>query len=310
MDLGMRIPIYIKNNVKQYVFIEPRAAIKIGLNHKSSIKFAYTEMNQFIHLVPSSTASLPTDIWIATNEKVKPQRSKQVALGYFRNFMDNEIETSIEIYYKDMRNQVAFREGTQPLVGSNINNLLVFGKGNSFGAELFVKKNFGKITGWVAYTWSKTTQQFDSLNYGNPFPFTYDKRHNLNISGTYEANPKWSFSASFVLTSGGAFTLPVGKIVTFSGGTLYDGVNLDYTSRNNYRYRPYHRLDISVIYKKQRKIFKKVYDSEWIFSLYNTYSRRNPYFITLSTDPVTKKPIATEVSLLPIVPSISFNFKF
>lgn len=308
-DIGMRIPVFIKTN-SQYTFIEPRATLKFSLNDETSIKAAYTEMNQFIHLVPSSTASLPTDIWISSSNYVKPQKSRQYALGVFKNFKENAIETSIEVYYKDMRNQVLFKEGTQPLISNDINQLLVFGKGNSYGAEFFVKKNFGKLTGWVAYTLSKTTQQFDSLNYGNSFPFTYDKRHNLNIVASYEKNKKWTFSAAFIFTSGAAFTLPVGKIPVFSGGTLYDGIYLDYTTKNNYRYRPYNRLDVSAIYHKDRKIFGKVYESEWVFSIYNLYSRRNPYFIVLSTDPITKAPKATEVSLLPIVPSVSFNFKF
>lgn len=308
-DIGLRIPVFIKTN-SQYTFIEPRATLKFSLNDETSIKAAYTEMNQFIHLVPSSTASLPTDIWISSSNYVKPQKSRQYALGVFKNFKENAIETSIEFYFKDMRNQVLFKEGTQPLISNDINQLLVFGSGNSYGAEFFVKKNFGKLTGWIAYTLSKTTQQFDSLNYGNSFPFTYDKRHNLNIVASYEKNKKWTFSAAFIFTSGGAFTLPVGKIPVFSGGTLYDGIYLDYTTRNNYRYRPYNRLDVSAIYHKDRKIFGKVYESEWVFSIYNLYSRRNPYFIVLSTDPVTKAPKATEVSLLPIVPSVSFNFKF
>ena len=308
-DIGLRIPVFIKTN-SQYTFIEPRATLKFSLNDETSIKAAYTEMNQFIHLVPSSTASLPTDIWISSSNYVKPQQSRQYALGAFKNFKENAIETSMEFYFKDMRNQVLFKEGTQPLISNDINQLLVFGSGNSYGAEFFVKKNFGKLTGWIAYTLSKTTQQFDSLNYGNSFPFTYDKRHNLNIVASYQKNKKWTFSAAFIFTSGGAFTLPVGKIPVFSGGTLYDGIYLDYTNRNNYRYRPYNRLDVSAIYHKNRKIFGKVYESEWVFSIYNLYSRRNPYFIVLSTDPVTKAPKANEVSLLPIVPSVSFNFKF
>ena len=308
-DIGIRLPTFIKaNNYNTY--IEPRATLKYSINNTTSIKAAFTQMNQFVHLVPSSTASLPTDIWISSSNRVKPQTSTQYALGLFKNFNDNEIETSVELYYKDMKNQVLFKEGAQPLVSNDINKLLVFGAGNSYGAEFFIKKNFGKLTGWVAYTLSKTTQQFDSLNFGNPFPFTYDKRHNLNVVATYEKNKKWTFSAAFIFTSGAAFTLPVGKIPVFAGGTLYDGIYLDYTNRNNYRYRPYNRIDVSAIYHKDRKIFGKIYESEWVFSIYNLYSRRNPYFIVLSTDPITKAPVATEISLLPIIPSVSFNFKF
>lgn len=308
-DVGFRIPVFIKSN-SQYTYIEPRATLKFSINNTTSIKAAYTEMNQFIHLVPSSTASLPTDIWISSSSYVKPQTSRQYALGVFKNLKQNSIEASIELYYKDMKNQVLFKEGTQPLLSNDINKILVFGNGTSYGAEFFLKKNFGKLTGWIAYTLSKTTQQFDSLNYGNSFPFTYDKRHNLNIVASFEASKHWTFSADFVFTSGANFTLPVGKIPVFQSGTLYDGIFLDYTSRNNYHYRPYNRLDLSAIYHSEHKIFHKKYESEWVFSVYNAYTRRNPYFIVLTTDPVTKAPVATEISLLPIVPSISFNFKF
>lgn len=312
LSLGLRIPSFIKSG-GNYTFIEPRATLKYSINPSTSIKAAYTDMNQFIHLVPSSTASLPTDIWISSSKLVKPQTSKQFALGAFKNFDNNGWETSAEIYYKTMKNQVLFREGAQPLLdsnNSNIESILVFGKGDSYGLELFLKKNIGKLTGWISYTLSKTTQQFDSLNRGKSFPFTYDRRHNLDIVGTYEFNKRWTFSANFVFTTGAAFTLPTGRASVYLDGSLYDGTYYDFTNRNNYRYRSYHRLDVSAINKKQRKIFGKKYDSEWVFSIYNLYSRLNTYFIYLTSDPITKEPQAKQVSLLPIIPSVSFNFKF
>ncbi|GAB2798018.1 TonB-dependent receptor [Rhabdobacter roseus] len=310
LNAGLRIPIFTRLG-KRYTFLEPRLNVKYGLDATTSLKAAYTEMNQFIHLVPSSTASLPTDIWISSSPKVRPQNSRQVALGVFKNFKENAYETSVEVYYKTMHNQVLFREGTQPLLTNDIETTLVFGKGNSYGVEFFVRKNEGKLTGWVSYTLSKTTQQFDSLNFGNPFPFRYDKRHNLSVAGSYELNPKWTFSATFVFTSGGAFTLPVGRIPVFQDGSLYDGIYSDYTARNNYRLRPYNRLDVSaILHQPQRHLFQKRYDAEWIFGIYNVYSRRNPYFVYLATDPITKQPAAKQVSLLPIIPSVSYNFKF
>lgn len=310
LSLGVRVPTYTRGGTS-YTFVEPRFNAKYSLNPTTSLKAAYTEMNQFLHLVPSSTASLPTDIWISSSPKVKPQNSRQVAVGLFKNFKENAWETSVEAYYKTMRNQVLFREGTQPLLTNDIETTLVFGKGNSYGIEFFVKKNVGKLTGWVSYTLSKTTQQFDSLNYGNPFPFRYDKRHNLSTVATYELNKKWTLSAVFVLSSGGAFTLPVGRIPVFQDGTLYDGTYSDYTTRNNYRFRAYHRLDVSaILHQPNRHIFKKHYDGEWVFGIYNLYSRRNPYFVYLSTDPISKLPQAREMSLLPIIPSVSYNFKF
>lgn len=309
LNYGVRIPIFFTKG-KTYTGIEPRATAKFSIDKLTSIKASYTIMNQFLHLVPSSTASLPTDIWIPSSTIVKPQRSTQYALGLFKNFKNNEWETSIEGYYKTMSNQVLFKEGTQVVLNSDLDKVLTFGNGKSYGIELFVKKNVGRLTGWGSYTLSKTTQQFDSLNYGKVFPFAYDRRHNFSLVAMYNLTKHWTISADFVYYTGNAFTLPAGKIPVYTGGNLYDNIYLDYTSRNNSRMRAYNRLDISATNKKEVKLFHKKYEREWAFSLYNVYSRRNPYFVYLSTDPMTKTPTATQVSLLPIIPSINFNFKF
>ena len=309
-NIGVRMPIFLSAKAN-YSAIEPRATAKFETSSTSSIKASYTEMNQFLHLVPSSTASLPTDIWISSSDVVKPEVSRQYSVGWFKNFKDNAIETSVEAYYKTMSNQVLFKEGTQPLLENNIDQQLTFGKGESYGIELFAKKNFGRLTGWLSYTLSWTNQTFKDLNYGKTFPFTYDKRHNISAVATYDLNKKWTFAADWVFTSGGAYTLPLGKIPVYQGGSLYDIFYYDYTERNNYRYRSYHRLDVSFIHhNRERTFFGKKVTSEWVFGCYNLYSRMNPYFVYLTVDPLTKKPSAREVSLLPILPSVSWNFKF
>jgi hypothetical protein len=268
-------------------------------------------MNQFLHLLASSTASLPTDVWISSSKLVKPEVSRQIALGWFKNFDNNNIETSIEAYYKTMTNQVLFKEGSQPKITTDIDNQLTFGNGKSYGFEFFVKKNAGRLSGWASYTLSWTNQQFKEINFGNAFPSSHDKRHNISLVGTYEISKKWIFSADWVFTSGGAYTLPLGQIPVYEAGSLYDGIYNDYTQRNNYRYRSYHRLDIGFTrHNRVRNFLGHKYESEWSFSVYNLYSRRNPYFVYLSVDQVTKKPIAKEISLLPLIPSISWNFKF
>ncbi|MEZ4927456.1 MAG: carboxypeptidase-like regulatory domain-containing protein [Saprospiraceae bacterium] len=309
VNAGFRIPLFNAQNTS-YLSVEPRLTLKYSVNASTSIKAAYTEMNQFLHLVPSSTASLPTDIWIQSSSIVKPQTSRQVALGLFRNFADNQYEASIEGYYKDMKNQVLFKEGTQIVLESDLETQLTFGSGNSYGVELFVRKNTGRLTGWIAYTWSKTTQTFPDLNFGQPFPFTYDRRHNLSIVGIYELNKKWSFSADFVFNTGSAYTLPTGRVPVFNDGTLYDGIYYDFTSRNNYRLGNYHRLDVNATYHKTKNWWHHKVETEWVFGAYNLYSRLNPYFVYLTTDPATRQPLAKQVSLLPIIPSVSWNFKF
>lgn len=309
INYGLRIPIFYSKRVS-YLFAEPRLIGKYAINPTTSIKGAYTRMNQYLHLVPNSTASLPTDIWLPSSKYVKPQGSTQYSLGIFKNFRDNEIEASLEVYYKNMSNQVLFKEGTQLTLQQNIESVLTFGKGKSLGLEIFVKKNLGRLTGWVSYTLSKTEQTFDSLNLGKSFPFTYDRRHNFSITSTYDLTKKWTVSADFVYHTGNAFTMPTGLIPVSQDGSLYDGAYYDFTTRNNARLRAYHRLDLSASHSSQRKLFGKSYEGEWVFSVYNLYSRLNPYFVYLSIDPNTKQRKAYQVSLLPIIPSVSYNFKF
>ncbi len=309
LSYGARVPVFFTTK-KTYIEFEPRITGKVNVSPTSSIKASYTVMHQFLHSVPNSTASLPTDIWLTSSDVVKPQNSTQYALGYFKNFKENKIEASVEAYYKTMNHQVLFKEGTQIVLNTNLDDVLTFGNGISYGVEFFVKNNFGRLTGWASYTLSKTEQTFKDLNFGKTFPFAYDRRHNLSLAASYELTKRWTVSADFVFYTGSAFTLPAGRIPVGIDGTLYDGVYYDYTGRNNARLRSYNRLDVSASYKKIRTIFKRKYESEWVFSIYNIYSRQNPYFVYLTTDPVTKQPQAKQVSLLPIVPSIGFNFKF
>lgn len=309
VNYGVRIPLFIASG-KTYSFIEPRITTKLSIGPDASIKASYTRMNQFLHLIPNSTAGLPTDIWVPSSNKTKPQSSTQYALGYFQNFKDDEIETSVEVYYKNMDNQVLFGEGNQLRINVNLDSLIVYGKGKSYGAEFFVKKNTGKLTGWVSYTLSKTTQQFKDLNFGKEFPFKYDRRHNLSIAVSYQLTKRWTLSSVFVYSSGAAFTVPSGRISTLNSGTIFEGNYYVYEGRNNYRLAPYHRLDISATHKKTSKIFKKHFEREWVFGVYNAYSRQNPYFIYFEIDALTNKPKGKQVSLLPIIPSVSFNFKF
>lgn len=309
LNVGLRVPTF-KSGKSTYFGLEPRATIKYTLTSQSSLKAAYTIMHQFMHLVPSSTASFPTDIWLPTSEVVKPQRSEQFALGYFRNISEHRYEASIEAYYKTMQNQVAFKEGTHLVEQTDIDKELVFGKGWSYGMELLLKKRSGRYNGWIAYTLSWTNQQFDELNFGKAFPFKYDKRHDLSIVGIYKLNDKWSLSADFVFTTGNAITLPEGRVNVYEGGDLYNGVFDVYTGRNNYRLNSYHRLDVTATYKHNASVFGNDFEGELVFSVYNLYSRLNPYFVYLDLDTVSKKPIAKQVSLLPIIPSISYNFSF
>lgn len=289
-----------------YNGLEPRFAIRYSVNGSTSIKASVTRNLQFIHLVSNAGTTLPTDLWVPSTFRVKPQLGWQYAAGFFKNLKNNEYETSVEVYFKDMQNQIEYREGYTPGL-SDPEEEFVFGKGWSYGAEFFVNKQRGRFTGWIGYTLSWTWRKFPALNDGLKYPAKYDRRHDLSIVGTYELNKKWKFSSVFVYGTGNATSLP--ERFYFINGVLTQ----EYSSINKYRLKPYHRVDLSATYtpvpKKKRKL-----ENYWVFSLYNTYSRMNPYFIYFnqSGDPFTgsQKIEARQVSLFPLLPSVTWNFKF
>lgn len=311
VNLGVRIPYFVYKETK-HIGVEPRVTAKYSLDEKSSIKAGYTWMNQYIHLVTNSTLSLPMDLWIPSSNIVKPQVAQQIAAGYFRNFKNDRYETSVEVYYKDMRNMIEYKEGAQIFFSNNIDEELVFGKGWSYGAEFFIKKNEGRITGWVGYTHAYAYRKFPDLNAGKTFPAKYDRRHDLSVAAVYNFNKRWSFSAVFVYGSGHSLTLPFGTynvpVAGFFGGNQTQVY--DYVEKNFYKLRSYNRMDIGI---KYTTIHKK-WQSDWRFDIYNVYSRRNPYLVMLGSkfdeDANIEKPIAQQISLFPIIPSVSYNFKF
>jgi hypothetical protein len=292
--------------VKSYGGIEPRATFRYALNETASFKAGVTRNLQYIHLVTNAGSTLPTDLWVPSTLRVQPQISWQYAAGYFKNFKEGMFETSIEAYYKTMQNQIEYREGYTPSL-TDPEEDFVFGKGWSYGAELFINKVKGQFTGWVGYTLSWTWRQFNELNQGQKFPSRYDRRHDISVVGNYELNKKWKFSTVFVYGTGSAISVP--ERFYFINGTL----SQQFSSINSYRMNAYHRLDIAATYtpkhKKQRK-----YTDNWVFSIYNVYSRLNPYFIYFDQEGSAAagnlKVSAKQVSLFPILPSITWNVKF
>ncbi|HNU14702.1 MAG TPA: TonB-dependent receptor, partial [Chitinophagaceae bacterium] len=237
---------------------------------------------------------------------VRPQLSWLYSAGFFKNFSDNTFETSVELYYKDMRNQVEYKEGYTPSL-ADPEDEFVFGKGWSYGTELLINKLKGRWTGWVGYTLSWTWRKFPDLNEGEKYPARYDRRHDLSVVGNYEVNKKWKLGAVFVFGTGNAITLPERFYVI--NGVLTQ----EYSKLNQYRMKPYHRMDFSATYtpipKKKRKV-----SSYWVFSIYNLYSRLNPYFLYFDQEgSVVNGDLNVEtrqVSLFPILPSVTWNFKF
>lgn len=293
--------------VKAYGGIEPRISMRYTIDKASSVKASFTQNYQYVHLASLSSVSLPTDIWVPSSDLVKPQLGHQYAIGYFRNFKEDTYETSVELYYKKMENQVEYKEGALPEdnVNDNADNSFTFGNGESYGAEFFVKKRTGKLTGWVGYTLSWTTRTFPQINNGETFYAKYDRRHDGSIVLTYELNKRWVFSSVFVYGTGNAITLPVSRYI-FEGQVVNE-----YGARNSFRMAPYHRMDVSATwYCKPRKRF----ESSWNFAVYNVYNRHNPYFIYFDNEgdlqSGTLEITAKQVSLFPIIPSVTWNFKF
>ncbi|HEX6192304.1 MAG TPA: TonB-dependent receptor [Chitinophagaceae bacterium] len=292
--------------VKTYGGFEPRVTLRYAINDDMSVKASVTRNIQYIHLVSNSGTTLPTDLWVPSTYVVKPQVSWLYAAGLFKNFNDNTWETSLEIYYKDMENQIEYVEGYTPSLKDPELDF-VFGKGWSYGAELLLNKVKGRFTGWIGYTLSWTWRKFPQLNDGETYPVKYDRRHDLSVVTNFEINKNWRVGAVFVYGTGNAITLPERFYII--NGVLTQ----EYSKLNQYRMKAYHRLDLSATYtptpKKKRKL-----ESSWVFSIYNVYSRLNPYFIYFDQEGSpyngTLEVKAQQVSLFPILPAITWNFKF
>lgn len=296
--------------IKQYNHVEPRLSMRFQLAKSTSLKCSYTLNYQYLHQVALATISLPTDVWMPSTEIVKPQVGHQVSLGIYQNFHDNMFESYADFYYKHMNNLVEYKDGINIQdISQNADQMYVFGKGWSYGVELFLKKATGRFTGFIGYTLSFTQRQFDELNGGEPFFAKYDRRHDVSINLCYEIlRNKLSVSAVWIFASGNTMTIPIGYY--FIAGSIVT----EYSDRNAYRLDPYHRLDLSLnwtICKKKR------FETGLNFSVYNVYNRKNPFFIYFETNTnyvegqsfeMTTK--AYQMSLFPILPSITWNFKF
>ena len=309
---------YGKNEVfQQYQGLEPRIATTFMLNEYSSMKASYSRGYQYLHLLTNSTSSSPTDIWMPSSNNIKPQLSDQFTVGYFRNFKDNTYEFSIESYYKPMNNLIDYKTGAEVLLNEFVEGELVFGVGRAYGAEILIRKNKGKFTGWVGYTLARTEKKFEEINSSNWFPARQDRIHDISIVAMYSFSEKVKASANWVYYTGNAVTFPSGKY-------QIDGVVANYyTERNGYRMPDYHRLDIGVTlyndkYKtiidpeKQKEIkVKKKWESNWNFSVYNAYARENAYQISFrESESNPGQTEAVQLALFKIIPSIAYNFKF
>jgi len=289
--------------VKTWFNLEPRLAASFRLNENSSLKASFARNVQNLHLLSNSSASSPTDKWVASTNLIKPEIADQVSIGYYRNLFRNRYELTVEAYYKDLQNQIDYRDGADiHWNGNAIETELLFGIGRAYGLEWHLKKQAGRFSGWLSYTLSKTERRINGINSDRWYNARQDRTHGIAIVATYQLNPRWTLSANWVYYTGDAVTLPAGKY------RIDDEIIYYYTDRNAYRMPDYHRLDLGATWLlKQRKKFS----SELTFSLYNAYGRENAYTISFreaESDPNTTEAVQT--AIFKFIPSISYNFKF
>lgn len=287
--------------VKTYFNPEPRLSVSYQISQSNSIKAAYSRNSQYLHLISNSSVSSPTDKWIPSSNTIKPQIADQLSLGYFKNLSGNKFETSAEIYYKNMQNQIDYKNGADILFNEQIETQILSGIGRAYGLELFVKKKTGKFTGWISYTLSRTEKKIEGINNNKWYAARQDKTHDISIVAGYEINPKINVSANWVYSTGSAVTFPTGKYYAD------DQIVWLYTERNGYRMPAYHRLDLGATFKlKDHRRFSH----ELSVGIFNAYGRENAYSIDFrenETDPTKTEVVQT--SLFKFVPSISWNFK-
>lgn len=301
---------------KTYQSIQPRLSFRYQFLPLWSAKASMVRMTQYIHLLTNSGIGLPTDLWVPSTPLIKPEEAWQAALGVAHTLKE-KFEMSAEVYYKTMRNIIEYKEGASYL-NSDVDEWdtkVEAGEGNSYGGELFIQKKKGKLTGLLGYTLAWNWRQFDNLNNGEKFPFRYDHRHDFEIAAVYKLKPNIEISSNWVYSSGNTVTLPIANYESISLPPYQNTISYlspisYYSSRNGFRMKAYHRIDLSISFIKQKKWGERT----WNISLYNTYSRKNPYFIYLSQseslypDQISI-PVFKQVSLFPILPSISYSFQ-
>ncbi len=294
-----------------YFSLQPRFSARFMINENMSVKAAYSHMTQYIHLLSNSGIGLPTDLWVPSTALIKPQKSVQYAFGLVYEVQDG-IEISLEGYYKTMDNLIEYKEGASFFsFGGGWEDKLEFGEGNAYGLEFLARKQFGKTTGWIGYTLSWANRRFDNISFGEWFPYRYDRRHDVSIVFMQQIKENIDLGITWVYGTGNAVTLPLekyGSMSSFWYDFMYFNDIEHFENRNNYRMPAYHRLDIGLNFHKETKWGTRT----WSVGAYNTYNRKNPFFLDFDEEYVADGPnnvVLKQYSLFPIIPSISYAFK-
>lgn len=296
-----------------FVGFEPRMNFTYMLTSTSSVKLSYNRMYQYMHLIQNITASTGQEFWTPSDKYIKPQMSDQVAAGYFRNFDNNIIEASVEVYYKSMKNTVEVRDGADLQFTEATEAQVVSGQGRAYGIEFFLRKQRGKTTGWIGYTLAKSERQADNVNNGDWYAFRFDRRNYLTVVVNQELTKRVSMGASFIYATGEAFTVASQR---YELEQLGNKVSIDYGVRNGARFPDYHRLDLSLTINDKKTearplwmLKKRAYEGSWVFSLYNAYGRKNAYTIAYENND-SGVPATYKWYLFTFVPAVTYNFKF
>lgn len=295
---------------KSFGNLEPRLSLVYSFGEDQSVKLSYNRMTQYLHLITNTSSPTPLDVWAPSGRYIEPQKLDQVAAGYYRSFSNQQYTVELETFYKYLKNRIDYIDGADLIANNAIEQVVLPGKGRAYGIELLLKKNTGRLTGWLAYTLSKSeqktpgrTNEEPGINNSQWYPTPYDKLHDLSVTGSYELNKKWSFNANFILQTGLPTTYPKGQ---------YSFENLTipvYSSRNSNRLPAYHRLDLSATLTPKGKPNRK-WESSWNFGLYNVYNRKNAASMSFRKNEDSGVNEALRLSIFGIVPSVTYNFKF
>lgn len=305
LNYGLRLSSSFNTNYF-YLIPEPRLAMKLSLNSSSSIKLAYNKMSQHLHFVSSSSALMPTDLWYPVTQQVKPQTAHQLSASYEKELPANGLSMQVEAYYKWMQNLVEYKEGTQILLNNKVEEDLIQGTGKAYGFEALLQKKEGKLTGWIAYTLSWSSRQFDELNNGREFYTRYDRRHDISIVANYNLNKRMAFSANYVWASGSRVTPIVGQFLMPSG-SYNDVLTMPiYGDRNSLTLSPSHRLDVNWVIKSKEN---KKYQSEWHIGAYNVYNQTQAFKTKIESNAQGVLNYK-QIGLFGFIPSIAYNIKF
>lgn len=291
------------NFFNSYYGLEPRIGAKYLITPESSIKASYSRTNQYLHLASNSTSGIPLDIWFPSTPNIEPQVADQYALGYFRNFFDNSLETSVEVFYKDVNKLIDFKDHANLILNKFVEGEVRVGEGQAYGTELMVKYSTSKYMGWIAYTFSRTERTIPEINNGDAFLATYDRPHDVSVVFSYYFTERISLSANWLYMTGNAVTFPTGSY-------YYENQFIPvFTDRNTYRMPDYHRMDLALTIKEDQSEDELWY-GEWVFSIYNVYNRKNAWVISWEIDEKTGEVSFEKFYLFPIIPAVSYNFHF